>query len=589
MSNKQKQEAKKPSLSLATARRILRYLARHRILILLSLLLAGAITVLTLYIPILVGSGIDTMVEEGKVDFPLLGTVLLKIALCTGAISLLQWIMAMLNNRITYETVGNLRADAFARINTLPISYLDSHPAGEIVSRVVADADQFSEGLLMGLTQFFTGILTIIGTLLFMLSIHPLTTLLVVILTPLSLLIARFIAGKTFSMFRLQSATRGEQTAYIEEMISGQKVIRAFAMEERTLSTFDSINERLRKASLRAVFFSSITNPATRFVHSTILSVICLTGPLAVISGSMTVGGFTGFISYAGQYGKPFNEISGVIAELQNALACAGRILDLIDAPSRPADDGMPALPTPKGEVTFDHVDFSYLPEKPLIRDLNLHVKPGQHIAIVGHTGCGKTTLVNLLMRFYDVTGGAIRIDGANIKEITRHSLREGFGMVLQDTWLRAGTVRENLTFGAPNATDEEIKHAATLCHAHSFIMRMPRGYDTRLSEGAGELSEGQRQLLCITRVMLANPKILILDEATSSIDVRTEKKIRHAFDLLMEGRTAFIIAHRLSTIQNADCILVMENGNVIERGTHDALLKQNGAYAALYQSQFEH
>lgn len=577
-----------PKSSASAIKRILEYLSRRRALILLSILCAGVITVLTLYIPILVGYGIDTMIDRGAVQFDVLMPILIKIAVCAGIIGLTQWLMTTVNNKITYETVHDLRSDAFRKLQSLPLSYLDKHPTGEIVSRVIADADQFSEGLLMGFTHFFTGILTIIGTLLYMLSIHPLTTLVVVILTPISLLIANFIAKRTYAMFNLQSITRGEQTAHIEEMIAGQKLIHAFSMEDQTLEQFDEINGRLQKASLRAIFFSSITNPTTRFVHHMVLSVICLTGPLAVISGGMTVGGFTSFISYAGQYGKPFNEISSVIAEIQNALACAGRILELIDQPSEQSDAGLPSLEKAHGHVSMENVSFAYEAGKPLIHDLSIDVKPGQHIAIVGPTGCGKTTLVNLLMRFYDVNGGEILVDSKDIRSINRHSLRDNIGMVLQDTWLRRGTIRDNLTFGNPNATDSEIEHAAELCHAHSFIMRLPHGYQTVISEGGRELAAGQRQLLCITRAMLSNPNILILDEATSNIDTRTEAKIQHAFSLLMDGKTSFIVAHRLSTIMEADCILVMKDGNVVEQGTHSDLLEQHGAYYALYTSQFE-
>ncbi len=577
------------SSSVTTTKKILKYLAKRRPLLLISLLCAAAITVLTLYIPIVVGHAIDTMVEAGKVDFSRLTYHLITIAVCAAVIGLLQWLMSTVNNKITYETVHDLRIEAFAKIQNLPLSYLDHHPAGEIVSRMITDADQFAEGLLMGFSHFFTGVLTIIGTLIYMLAIHPLTTLVVVILTPLSLLIAQFIAKRTFAMFRLQSKTRGEQTALIEEMIGGQKLIHSFSMEDQTLEKFDRINESLKKASERAIFYSSITNPSTRFVHHMILDVICLTGPLAVISGGMTVGGFTSFISYAGQYGKPFNEISGVIAEIQNALACAGRILDLIDEAPQSSDKNAEILPSPRGHVCFEHVTFSYDPEKPLLRDLNIDVKPGQHVAIVGATGSGKTTIFNLLLRFYDINGGRILIDGKDIHSVTRHSLRDGMGMVLQDTWLRHGTIRENLSFGKPDATDEEIVKAAIACHAHSFIMRLPNGYQTVISEDGKELSAGQRQLLCITRAMLSDPEILILDEATSSIDTRTEAKIQHAFSLLMKDRTTFIAAHRLSTIMEADTILVMDKGNVVEQGTHEQLLAMGGFYTTLYNSQFEH
>ena len=496
--------------------------------------------------------------------------------------------MSTLNNKMTYQIVADIRNEAFQKIEILPLKYIDEHSHGEIVSRVIADVDQFADGLLMGFTQFFTGVATIVGTLAFMLSINIPITFVVVLVTPLSFFVAGFIAKKTFTMFKLQSETRGEQTALIEEMIGNQKVVQAFGQEDASLEKFDEINGRLQKCSLQAIFFSSLTNPCTRFVNNVAYAGICLTGALAAIHGRMSVGQLSCFLSYATQYTKPFNEISGVITELQNAIACAGRVFDLIEeTPQIPEKEDAVVLSDVKGNVTLSDVSFSYTPEQKLIENFSLDVKPSQRIALVGPTGCGKTTIINLLMRFYDVNGGSISVEGTDIRGMTRHSLRAGYGMVLQDTWLKAGTIRENIIMGKPDATEEEIIEAAKASHAHSFIMRLPKGYDTVISEDGGSLSQGQKQLLCITRVMLCHPPMLILDEATSSIDTRTELKIQHAFAQLMEGRTSFIVAHRLSTIREADVILVMKDGHIVEQGTHDTLLAKNGFYAELYNSQF--
>lgn len=556
--------------------------------ILLSVLLAAGSVALTLYVPILLGRAIDHIVAPGEVDFTVIAALLTQIALLVGITALLQWIMNMLNNKVTYQVVRDVRREAFAHLNRLPLSYLDSHPTGEIVSRIIADVDQFADGLLLGFTQFFTGVITILGTLAFMLTIHPWITLLVVLLTPLSLLMARFIARRTYSMFRLQSETRGEQTAFINEMVENQKVVQAFSHEKQALSGFDEINDRLEHCSMRAAFFSSLTNPCTRFVNSVVYACVGLTGALAVVSGGMTVGGLSCFLSYANQYTKPFNEISGVITELQNAIACAGRVFALLDEPAQQPDapDAV-TLGQVDGHVSLQHVDFSYVPERPLIRDLQLDVKPGERVAIVGPTGCGKTTVINLLMRFYDVDSGSIRVENVDVRQMTRHSLRQNYGMVLQETWLKEGTIRENIKMGRPQATDEEMMAAARAAHADSFIRRLPQGYDTFVNEDGGSLSQGQKQLLCIARVMLCQPPMLILDEATSSIDTRTELKIQDAFARLMAGRTSFIVAHRLSTIRDADVILVMKDGQIIEQGRHEQLLAANGFYARLYNSQF--
>jgi len=579
--------AAKKKLDKNTIRQVLQYIRRYRVLLVLSLFFAFVSAVLSLYIPILVGKAIDCAVGVGHVDIKAIVTLLIRIAVCTAVISLSQWCMTTFHNRITYQVIRDIRHEAFAKISSLPLSFIDSHSHGEIVSRVIADADAFGDGLLMGFSNLFTGVVTILGTLVFMLTIHPLITLVVVVLTPLSLFVASFIARRTHDMFKKQSETRGEQTAFINEVVGGQKVVSAFGKEEDMVAEFDEIGARLEKYALRATFFSSITNPSTRFVNNMVYAAVCLTGALTVLSGGMTVGGLTSFLSYANQYTKPFNEISGVITELQNALACAARVFELIHQPSEPADpENAAVLEKIRGDVTIDDVSFSYVPEKPLIRHFNLQVRSGMRVAIVGPTGCGKTTLINLLMRFYDADSGDIRMDGQSVFAATRHSLRENIGMVLQDTWLMDGTVRENIAMGR-DATDEEIIAAAKAAHAHSFIKRLPDGYNTVIGEEKGGLSQGQRQLISIARVMLKVPPMLILDEATSSIDTRTEMKIQEAFARMMEGRTSFIVAHRLSTIKEADMILVMRDGSVVETGTHDQLVEKGGFYASLWNSQF--
>ena len=570
-------------------KKVLEYIRPQWFRVLLSLLMAVISVALTLYLPVLTGRVVDHILGPGKVEFTeifaILRTMLIAILLTAAA----QWIMNIANNRIVYTVTRSIREEAFQKIEILPLKYLDGHSTGEIVSRIIADVDQFADGLLMGFTQLFTGVATIVGTLFFMLSVNAGITVVVVVLTPVSLFVANFIAKRTYSMFKLQSATRGEQTALINEMIENQKVVQAYGQEKKVQTRFDEINGRLEKYSLRAIFFSSITNPATRFVNSLVYTGVGLTGAFAAVRGVMTVGQLSAFLSYANQYTKPFNEISGVITELQNAIACAGRVFELIDEePQIP--DPEPAKPLPEddmGHVSLEHVAFSYTPEKKLIEDFNLDVKKGEMVAIVGPTGCGKTTLINLLMRFYDVDSGSIRIGGTDIRDMKRETLRSGFGMVLQDTWLRSGTIRDNIRMGRPAATDEEIIQAAKEAHAHSFIRRLPEGYDTMITENGGNLSQGQKQLLCIARVMLALPPMLILDEATSSIDTRTEIRIQKAFNTLMEGRTSFIVAHRLSTIRNADVILVMRDGNIVEQGTHKELLARNGFYAEIYNSQF--
>ncbi len=568
--------------------KVLRYIRHYWFFIVLSLVFAAVSVVLTLYVPILTGDAIDHIVDKGLVDFKGLFRVLSTIVVCVLITAVAQWIMNVCNNRITYHVVQDIRAEAFRKIQILPIKYIDGHAYGDVVSRVIADVDQFSDGLLMGFTQLFTGVLTIVGTLCFMVSINWKIALVVVCITPISLFVASFIAKKTYSMFRLQSQTRGEQTALIDEIIGNQKVVQAYCHEDESLEDFDEINEQLRKCSLKAIFFSSITNPATRFVNSLVYTAVGLTGALAVVSGHFSVGRLSSFLSYANQYTKPFNEISGVITELQNALACAARIFELIEEePQVPDSADALVLTDPDGSVTLSHVSFSYVPERRLIEDFNLAVKPGQRVAIVGPTGCGKTTVINLLMRFYDVNEGRICVNGTDIRDITRNSLRKSYGMVLQETWLKTGTIRENIVMGKPDATDEEVVAAAKASHAHSFIRRLPEGYDTVITEDGGNLSQGQKQLLCIARVMLCLPPMLILDEATSSIDTRTEIKIQHAFATMMKGRTSFIVAHRLSTIREADVILVMKDGSIIEQGNHDELLARNGFYAKLYQSQF--
>jgi ATP-binding cassette subfamily B multidrug efflux pump len=571
----------------STLREIFIYLKPYTLLIILSVLFSAASVVMTLYIPILIGHGIDCIIGAGKVDFFRLNPILLEVIIIACATAVLQWLVNTINNRITFKTVRDIRNAAFNKIQELPFAYLDSHPSGEIVSRVIADADQFADGLLLGFTQLFTGVVSIVGTLIFMLTIHVGITFIVVALTPLSFFMAKFIAKRTYSMFREQSQTRGEQTAFIDEIIGNQKTVKAFSREKPSIEKFDKINDRLEKCSLKATFYSSLTNPCTRFINSLVYTGVGLGGALIAVGGGISVGSLTCFLSYANQYTKPFNEISGVITEFQNALACAARLFELIHEKSQPADGSITAENI-CGNVTLQHVSFSYSPERELIKDLNLNVKSGQRIAIVGPTGCGKTTVINLLMRFYDVDGGKITVDGENVQKLTRRSLRRSFGMVLQDTWLKTGTVRENIVMGKPDASDEEVIAAAKAAHSHSFIKRLPNGYDTVISEGGEGLSQGQRQLLCITRIMLCLPPMLILDEATSSIDTRTEIRIQKAFARMMEGRTTFIVAHRLSTIREADVILVMRDGNIIEQGNHVDLLQKNGFYAKLYNSQFE-
>ena len=572
-------------------RRVLTYIRPRSGLALLSLVLNLLNVILTLLSPILIGRGIDCIIGPEQVDFAKLADLLLKVGICVGSSALLQWLTRLLNNRLTYCTVQDIRRDAFRHIQQLPLKYLDSHPSGDLVSRMITDVDTFADGLLMGFTQLFSGVMTIIGTLVFMLMLSPLITLVVIVLTPVSLLVARFIARRTYGMFQQQSTTRGEQTSLIDEALGNQKLVQAFCREEATLEQFDEINTRLADCSLKATFFSSLVNPSTRFVNALVYAAVAFTGALTVLAGgSLTIGGLTSLLSYANQYTKPFNEISGVITELQNALACAARIFELIDAePLTPDPEDALSPEGTEGRFALEHVRFSYDPARPLITDLSLNVEPGKRVAIVGPTGCGKTTLINLLMRFYDIDDGAIRLDGTETRGIRREALRRNIGMVLQDTWLPAGTVREIISFGHPGATEEEIIAAAKASHAHSFIRRLPDGYNTFIPENGGSLSQGQQQLLCITRVMLRLPPVLILDEATSSIDVRTEQRIQKAFASMMEGRTSFIVAHRLSTIRNADTILVMRDGDVIEQGTHEELLAAEGAYAALYRSQFEH
>lgn len=581
MSRDKKQEA--------ILRKVLRRIAPHWMLLAGTLLLALACVACQLYVPILVGRGVDCILGPGQVDFETLGAILLWIGLTAAAGALAQWCMGELNNRITFQVVRDLREEAFRHIQELPLRYLDRHPHGETVSRIVADVDQFADGLLMGFTQLFTGLMTIGGTLLFMLLIHWKIALVVIFITPVSLFVAQFVAKRTYSMFRLQSQIRGRQTSLIDETIGELKVVQAFGHQSQSQAEFDQVNEELRKCSLRAIFFSSITNPCTRFVNALVYAGVGLTGALAAVSGGITVGGLTTFLSYANQYTKPFNEISGVITELQNALACAGRIFELLEEPAQAPDSAPGQLAAVKGQVELDHVFFSYTPDRPLIQDFSLRVRPGQRVAIVGPTGCGKTTMINLLMRFYEVDRGSISVDGVQTRSLARQELRQCFGMVLQDTWLKAGTIRENIAMGRPEATLEEIQAAARAAHAHGFIRRLPEGYDTVIGEAGGSLSQGQKQLLCIARVMLCLPPMLILDEATSSIDTRTEQKIQQAFAALMEGRTSFIVAHRLSTIQEADLILVMRDGAIVEQGTHASLLAQGGFYAELYESQFAH
>ena len=571
-----------------TIRKVLTYIRNYWMYLGASVLLAAATVVLTLYIPILTGQAVDFILAKGLVDFVGIAVILKKMAIVIFLTAAAQWLMNVCNNHMTYHIVRDIRKDAFERLEHLPLKFLDAHSYGEIVSRVIADVDQFADGLLMGFTQLFSGVLTIVITLVFMITINIKITLAVVVITPVSLFVASFIAKKTYSMFQLQSRTRGEQTAFIEEMVGNQKVVQAFSHEKEAMDQFDEINDRLGACSLRAMFFSSITNPATRFINSIVYAVVGVVGAFLAIAGGISVGQLASLLSYANQYTKPFNEISGVVTELQNAIACAARIFELIEEePEVPDAPDAIELENADGSVELEHVSFSYVPEQKLIEDFNLSVKPGQRVAIVGPTGCGKTTLINLLMRFYDVNDGQIRVSGVPIMEMTRKSLRKNYGMVLQETWLKAGTIRENIVMGKPDATEEEILEAAKASHAHSFIKRLPEGYDTVIGEDGGNLSQGQKQLLCITRVMLCLPPMLILDEATSSIDTRTEMKIQKAFAKMMKGRTSFIVAHRLSTIQEADVILVMKDGHIIEKGKHEELLAQNGFYAKLYQSQF--
>ena len=572
----------------STMKKVLRYIGKYWFFLLCSIVCAALTVTFTLYIPILTGDAVDAIIGPGQVDFTVLLEILKKMGIAILLTALTQWIMSVCNNRIAYHVVQDIRKDAFDKIQILPLKYLDAHPYGEIVSRVIADVDQFSDGLILGFTQLFTGVLTIFGTLIFMFRQNVGITLVVICITPVSMLVANFIAKKTYRMFKLQSETRGEQTALIDEMIGNQKVVQAFSYEEEAMKRFDVINEKLSRYSLQAIFFSSTTNPATRFVNSLVYTGVCIVGALSVISGRITVGVLSCFLSYANQYTKPFNEISGVVTELQNALACAARVFELLDADDQvPEVENAPVL-QPDGHVQLEDVSFRYLPDRPLIEGLSLDVKPGQRIAIVGPTGCGKTTLINLLMRFYDVNGGSIKVSGTDIRDVTRASLRGSYGMVLQDTWLRAGTVRENIAYGKPDASLEEIVAAAKAAHADSFIRRLPEGYDTVIAEDGGNISQGQKQLLCIARVMLCLPPMLILDEATSSIDTRTEVRIQAAFARMMQGRTSFIVAHRLSTIREADVILVMKDGHIVEQGDHDTLLAQGGFYAKLYNSQFE-
>lgn len=571
-----------------TVKKVIIRIKKYWVFLILSIIMATITVASSLYVPILVGNAIDYIIGPSNVNFRLIAQILAEIGVVIGITALSQWIMNICNNKITYHVTRDIRDEAIEKIEHLPLKYIDGHSYGEIVSRVIADVDQFADGLLMGFTQFFSGVMTILGTLGFMLSINVKITLVVVLITPVSFFVASFIAKRTYKMFKLQSETRGEQTALIDEMIGGQKVVSAYCHEEEAVRQFDEINDRLQKYSLNAIFFSSITNPSTRFVNSLVYAGVAVTGAISAIYGRLTVGQLSCFLSYANQYTKPFNEISGVVTELQNAIACASRVFELIEEEPEAAESSNAVnLENVDGRVDLNDVEFSYVPDKKLIEDFNLHVKKGQKIAIVGPTGCGKTTIINLLMRFYDVNSGSIDVSGVDIRELTRRSLRAGYGMVLQDTWLKSGTIRENIIMGRPDATDEEIIEAAKAAHSQGFIKRLPNGYDTVIGEDGGSLSQGQKQLLCITRVMLCHPPMLILDEATSSIDTRTEIKIQNAFNKLMEGRTSFIVAHRLSTIQSADVILVMKDGHIIEQGNHEELLAKNGFYKKLYESQF--
>lgn len=571
-----------------TLKKVFSYIGKYKYFLILSMFFAAVTVGLTLYAPILVGKAIDCIIGKGNVDFVNMKSILIKVAIIVASTALIQWLMNVCNNKITYNVSRDLRKKAFEKIEILPFSYIDTHSKGDIVSRVITDVDQLSDGLLMGFTQFFTGVITIIGTLAFMLSVNVFITIVVVVVTPLSFFIARFIAKKTFNMFSLQSKTRGEQTSFIDEMISNQKVAEAYSMNEENKARFDKINDDLAKYSLKATFFSSITNPATRFVNSIVYAAVALFGAIMAIKGNITVGILSCFLSYANQYTKPFNEISSVVTELQNAIACAARVFELIEeAPELPDKADATELENVKGSVEINNLYFSYNPDRELLKNVNINVEPGKTVAIVGPTGCGKTTLINLLMRFYDPNSGAISVDEVNTQDVTRQSLRQNFGMVLQDTWLKSGTIADNIRLGKTDATDDEIIEAAKKAHAHSFIKRLPNGYKTKIGEDGGSLSQGQKQLLCITRLMLCPPPMLILDEATSSIDTRTEIKIQKAFNTLMKNRTTFIVAHRLSTIQNADLILVMNDGNIIEQGTHVSLYAQKGFYYNLYNSQF--
>ena len=571
-----------------TVKKVIIRIKKYWVFLILSIIMATITVASSLYVPILVGNAIDYIIGPSNVNFRLIAQILAEIGVVIGITALSQWIMNICNNKITYHVTRDIRDEAIEKIEHLPLKYIDGHSYGEIVSRVIADVDQFADGLLMGFTQFFSGVMTILGTLGFMLSINVKITLVVVLITPVSFFVASFIAKRTYKMFKLQSETRGEQTALIDEMIGGQKVVSAYCHEEEAVRQFDEINDRLQKYSLNAIFFSSITNPSTRFVNSLVYAGDAVTGAISAIYGRLTVGQLSCFLSYANQYTKPFNEISGVVTELQNAIACASRVFELIEEEPEAAESSNAVnLENVDGRVDLNDVEFSYVPDKKLIEDFNLHVKKGQKIAIVGPTGCGKTTIINLLMRFYDVNSGSIDVSGVDIRELTRRSLRAGYGMVLQDTWLKSGTIRDNIIMGRPDATEEEIIEAAKAAHSHGFIKRLPNGYDTVIGEDGGSLSQGQKQLLCITRVMLCHPPMLILDEATSSIDTRTEIKIQNAFNKLMEGRTSFIVAHRLSTIQSADVILVMKDGHIIEQGNHEELLAKNGFYKKLYESQF--
>lgn len=573
-----------------TLKRILKCIKKYSVLVVFSLICAAVSVVLTLYAPILMGNGVDKIVGAGNVDFDGLKAVLVKLVVVVAITAIAQWLMNIINNRITYKVVNDVRTMAFDKLSRLPLSYVDSHTHGDIVSRIIADVDQFSDGLLMGFTQLFTGVMTIVGTLVFMLSINRIITVVVVVITPVSLFAASFIAKKTYNMFKKQSEIKGELTSIVNEMVENQKVVTAFSMEDRVNDRFNEVNDRLNVAGLKATFFSSTTNPVTRFVNSLVYTGVGIIGAVMAIKGRITVGQLSSFLSYANQYTKPFNEISGVVTELQNAMASAARVFELIDEEAEIADKSdAVVLKDVSGSVKLTDVDFSYDKSKELIKDLNLDVKPGARIAIVGPTGCGKSTVINLLMRFYDVDSGSIVVSGHDIKDITRHSLRENYGMVLQETWLKSGTIKENIAYGRPNATDEEIIEAAKQSHAHSFIKRLPKGYDTMITEDGGNLSQGQKQLLCITRVMLDLPPMLILDEATSSIDTRTEIRIQRAFNKMMKGRTSFVVAHRLSTIKESDVILVMKDGHIIEQGNHETLLAMNGFYTNLYNSQFAH